>query len=65
MIAAELAIDHAAVGPPLRLRSGYWDSDGQPHSVDSVTLDLGGSGRLTVSSVRPTNRRPTARPCTT
>ena len=47
VIAAELVIDHVAVGPPLRLRSGYWDSDGHPHSVDSVTLDLGAAGRLT------------------
>ena len=47
VIAAELAIDHAVVGPPLRLRSGYWDSDGQPHSIDSITLDLGDAGRLT------------------
>ena len=46
-IAAELAIDHVAVGPPLRLRSGYWDHDGHPHSVDSITLDLGEAGRLT------------------
>ncbi|HUI49533.1 MAG TPA: GGDEF domain-containing protein [Acidimicrobiia bacterium] len=47
VIAAELVVDHAAVGPPLRLRSGYWDGDGRPHSVDSVTLDLGAVGRLT------------------
>ncbi len=47
VIAAELVIDHVAVGPPLRLRSGYWDNDGHPHSVDSVTLDLGAVGRLT------------------
>ncbi len=47
VIAAELVIDHVAVGPPLRLRSGYWDADGNPHSVDSVTLDLGAAGRLT------------------
>ncbi len=47
VIAAELAIDHPAIGPPLRLRSGYWDSDGVPHAVDSITLDLGGVGRLT------------------
>ena len=47
VIAAELVIDHVAVGPPLRLRSGYWDNDGHPHSVDSVTLDLGAAGRLT------------------
>ncbi len=46
-IAAELSIDHVAVGPPLRLRSGYWDHDGHSHSVDSVTLDLAESGRLT------------------
>ena len=30
----------------LRIKS-YWDGDGNPHSVDSVTLDLGASGRLT------------------
>ena len=47
VIAAELSIDHDAVGPPLRLRSGYWDYDGHPHSVDSVTLDVGEAGRLT------------------
>jgi diguanylate cyclase (GGDEF)-like protein len=47
VIAAELAIDHVAVGPPLRLRSGYWDHDGHPHSIDSITLDLGETGRLT------------------
>jgi len=47
IIAAELVIDHVAVGPPLRLQRGYWDGDGRPHSVDSVTLDLGGDGRLT------------------
>jgi diguanylate cyclase (GGDEF)-like protein len=47
VIAAELVIDHVAVGPPLRLKSGYWDNDGHPHSVDSVTLDLGAVGRLT------------------
>jgi diguanylate cyclase (GGDEF)-like protein len=47
VIAAELVIDHVAVGPPLRLRSGYWDGDGHPHSVDSVTLDVGAAGRLT------------------
>ncbi len=45
-IAAELAVDHVAVGAPLRLRSGYWEHDGRRHSVDSVTLDLGDSGRL-------------------
>jgi diguanylate cyclase (GGDEF)-like protein len=47
VIAAELVIDHTVIGPPLRLRSGYWDGDGQPHSVDSITLDLAGLGRLT------------------
>jgi diguanylate cyclase (GGDEF)-like protein len=47
VIAAELVIDHIAVGPPLSLRSGYWDNDGRQHSVDSVTLDLGAAGRLT------------------
>ena len=47
VIAAELVIDHVAVGPPLRLRSGFLDQDGHPHSVDSVTLDLGAAGRLT------------------
>jgi len=47
VIAAELAIDHHVVGPPLRLRSGYWDSDGQAHSIDSIMLDLGDAGRVT------------------
>jgi diguanylate cyclase (GGDEF)-like protein len=47
VIAAELVVEHAVVGPPLRLRAGYWDSDGMPHSVESVTLDLGADGRLT------------------
>ena len=47
VIAAELVVDHTAVGPPLRLRSGFWDSDGQPHSIDSFTLELAGSGRIT------------------
>jgi diguanylate cyclase (GGDEF)-like protein len=47
VIAAELVIDHVAVGPPLKLRSGYWDNDGRPHSLDSVILDLGAVGRLT------------------
>lgn len=47
IIAAELVIDHVAVGPPLRLQSGYWDGDGHPHSIDSVTLDLGVEGKLT------------------
>ncbi|HEV7523690.1 MAG TPA: GGDEF domain-containing protein [Acidimicrobiia bacterium] len=47
VIAAELVIDHIAVGPPLKLRSGYWDYDGHPHSLDSITLDLGAVGRLT------------------
>jgi diguanylate cyclase (GGDEF)-like protein len=48
VIAAEVAIDHPATGPLLRLKSGYWDSDGEPHSIESVTLDLEGKGRLTV-----------------
>jgi diguanylate cyclase (GGDEF)-like protein len=47
VIAAELVVDHVAVGPPLRIRSGNWDGDGLPHSVDSITLDLGAAGRLT------------------
>ncbi len=47
VIAAELSIDHDAVGPPLRLRSGYWDYDGHAHSIDSVTLEEGKSRRLT------------------
>ena len=59
VIAAELVIDHVAVGPPLRLRSGYWDNDGHPHSVDSVTLDLGAAGRL--DRADPIGRRVGAR----
>jgi len=47
VVAAELVIDHVAVGPPLQLRSGFWGHDGHPHSIDSVTLDLGAAGRLT------------------
>jgi diguanylate cyclase (GGDEF)-like protein len=47
VVAAELVIDHIAVGPPLQLRSGFWGHDGHPHSIDSVTLDLGAAGRLT------------------
>jgi diguanylate cyclase (GGDEF)-like protein len=47
VIAAELVVDHVAVGPPLRLRSGFWDGDGHAHSVENVTLDAGASGRLT------------------
>ena len=47
VIAAELVVDHVALGPPLDLRAGYWDDDGNAHSVDSVTLDLGPPGRLT------------------
>jgi diguanylate cyclase (GGDEF)-like protein len=47
VIAAELSIEHPAIGPPLRLRSGYWETDGAPHAVDSITLDLSGAGRLT------------------
>jgi len=47
VVAAELVVDHVAAGPPLRIRSGNWENDGLPHSVDSITLDLGAAGRLT------------------
>jgi diguanylate cyclase (GGDEF)-like protein len=47
VVGAELAVDHVAVGPPLRLRAGYWDDDGRGHRVDDVTLDVGAAGRLT------------------
>jgi diguanylate cyclase (GGDEF)-like protein len=47
VIASELAIEHAVVGPLLRLQSGYWDGDGNAHAIDSVTLDLSGGARLT------------------
>jgi diguanylate cyclase (GGDEF)-like protein len=40
VIAAELVIDHAAIGPPLHLRAGYWDDDEEPHSIGSFVLDL-------------------------
>jgi diguanylate cyclase (GGDEF)-like protein len=48
VIAAELVIDHAAIGPPLHLRAGYWDDDGRAHSIGSFALDLAATGRLAV-----------------
>jgi diguanylate cyclase (GGDEF)-like protein len=48
VIAAELVIDHAGVGPPLHLRAGYWDDDGRAHSIGSFALDLATTGRLAV-----------------
>ena len=46
-IAAELVVDHPVVGPPLRLRAGRWESDGTAHSIESITLELAGTGRIT------------------
>lgn len=46
IIASELIVDHAALGPPLHLKAGYWEDDGRAHSVDSVTLDSAQRGRL-------------------
>jgi diguanylate cyclase (GGDEF)-like protein len=57
VIAAELVIDHIVLGPPLRLRSGYWDHDAQPHSVASSTLELAGRGRIT-ARVRSADANP-------
>jgi diguanylate cyclase (GGDEF)-like protein len=48
VMAAELVIDHAAIGPPLHLRAGYWDDDGRAHSIGSFALDLATTGRLAV-----------------
>ncbi|HEX5097136.1 MAG TPA: GGDEF domain-containing protein [Acidimicrobiia bacterium] len=48
VIAAELVLDHAAIGPPLHLRAGYWDDDGRAHSIGSSAIDLGPTGRLAV-----------------
>jgi diguanylate cyclase (GGDEF)-like protein/putative nucleotidyltransferase with HDIG domain len=47
VIASELVVDHAAVGPPLCLRAGYWDEDSQSHAVERFTAEVDGAGRLT------------------
>lgn len=48
VVAAELSVDHPALGAPLALRAGFWDDDGHPHAVDTVSR-LAGDGRLAVT----------------
>ncbi|MDZ4827004.1 MAG: GGDEF domain-containing protein [Actinomycetota bacterium] len=45
-VGAELLVDHSAVGPPISLRAGFWDDDGHPHAIESVTVELARVGHL-------------------